>query len=63
MKKLILIAILLIPSLIVNAQQIGEIAPEPEPEVFPDNALGLDIMFGEGGFGFGGFTEDNYHST
>src|SRR5690554_4826273 len=55
MIKLILIAILLIPSLIVNAQQIGEIAPEPEPEVFPDNALGLDIMFGEGGFGFGGF--------
>lgn len=55
MKKLLLTPILLIPFLIVNAQQIGEMAPEKEPEVFPDNALGLDIMFGEGGIGFGGF--------
>jgi hypothetical protein len=55
MKKLILIAILLIPSLIVNAQGIGELAPEKKPEIFPDNALGLDIMFSEGGLGFGGF--------
>jgi hypothetical protein len=55
MKKLLLITILLIPFLIVNAQEIGELAPDPEPEEFPDNALGLDIMFGEGGIGFGGF--------
>ncbi len=54
MKKL-LFAILLITSLIVNAQEIGELAPEKEPEVFPDNALGLDIMFSDGGFGFGSF--------
>lgn len=55
MKKLLLIAILLIPTLIVNAQEIGELAPEKEPEVFPDNALGLDIMFSDGGIGMGGF--------
>ncbi len=55
MKKLLLTVILIIPALIINAQEIGEIAPEQEPEVFPDNALGLDVMFGEGGIGFGGF--------
>jgi hypothetical protein len=55
MKKLLLTAILLIPALIVNAQEIGELAPEKEPEIFPDNALGLDIMFSDGGFGLGGF--------
>jgi hypothetical protein len=55
MKKLLLTTILLIPFIIVNAQEIGELAPEKEPEVFPDNALGLDIMFGEGGVGLGGF--------
>lgn len=55
MKKLLAVAILLIPFLIVNAQGIGELAPEKEPEAFPDNTLGLDIMFGEGGIGFGGF--------
>ncbi len=54
MKKLLFV-ILLITSVIVNAQEIGELAPEKEPEVFPDNALGLDIMFSDGGFGFGGF--------
>jgi hypothetical protein len=55
MKKLIILAILLIPNLIVNAQGIGELAPEKKPEVFPNNALGLDVMFSEGGIGFGGF--------
>jgi len=65
MKKLLLILILLIPALIVNAQEIGELAPDPEPEVFPDNALGLDVMFGEGGIGFGGFyrRQLNYNLT
>jgi hypothetical protein len=55
MKKLIVLAILLIPSVIVNAQGIGELAPEKKPEIFPDNTLGLDVMFSEGGIGFGGF--------
>jgi hypothetical protein len=55
MKKLLFAAIIIIPLLNVNAQEIGELAPAKEPEVFPDNALGLDIMFSEGGFGLGGF--------
>ncbi|QQS37321.1 MAG: hypothetical protein IPM56_05025 [Ignavibacteriales bacterium] len=55
MKTLIFISILLITCLNVNAQGIGELAPEKAPEVFPDNAFGLDIMFSEGGFGFGTF--------
>lgn len=63
MKKLFLTAILLIPSLIVNAQGIGELAPEKEAEVFPDNVLGLDIMFSDGGFGFGGFYRRQFSNT
>ncbi len=55
MKKLIFTAILLIPFLFINAQEIGELAPEKEPIIFPDNAFGLDIMFSEGGFGLGTF--------
>lgn len=55
MKKLLFAAIIIIPLLNVNAQEIGEMAPEKAPEVFPDNALGLDVMFSEGGFGLGGF--------
>lgn len=55
MKKLLLSVIIIIPLLNVNAQEIGELAPDKKPEVFPDNILGLDIMFSEGGFGLGGF--------
>ncbi len=55
MKKLLVAAIIIIPLLNVNAQEIGELAPDKQPEVFPDNALGLDIIFSEGGFGLGGF--------
>jgi hypothetical protein len=55
MKKLLLAAIIIIPLLNVNAQEIGELAPEKKPEIFPKNALGLDVMFSEGGFGLGGF--------
>jgi hypothetical protein len=55
MKTLIFVSILLITCLNVNAQGIGELAPEKQPEVFPDNTFGIDIMFCEGGFGFGTF--------
>ncbi len=55
MKKLLFTVIIIIPFLNVNAQEIGEMAPDKKPEVFPNNALGLDIIFSEGGFGFGGF--------
>ncbi|MEJ5262135.1 MAG: hypothetical protein WHT45_05605 [Ignavibacterium sp.] len=57
MKKIFLIfsLILVIPLTNLNAQRIGKLAPEKEPEVYPDNAWGIDIMFGEAGFGLGTF--------
>ena len=55
MKYLIIAAILIIPSLNLKAQGIGELAPEKPPMVFPKNAFGLDLMFSEGGFGLGTF--------
>lgn len=39
----------------INAQGIGEIAPEKPHEVFPEHAWGMDIMFGDAGFGLGTF--------
>ncbi len=59
MKKFIIILILLIPALKVNAQEIGELAPEKAPAQFPRNSWGADIMFGEGGFGLGTFYRRN----
>ncbi len=53
--KLLLIIILLLPVTLINAQKIGELAPEKPPEIFPDNTFGVDIMFSEGGFGLGTF--------
>ena len=55
MKQLFMLAIILIPFVFANAQGIGELAPEKDPITFPPNAYGLDIMFGEGGFGMGTF--------
>jgi hypothetical protein len=55
MKYLIIAAILIIPSLNIKAQGIGELAPEKAPIVFPNNAFGMDLMFSEGGFGLGTF--------
>jgi len=40
---------------VVFPQKIGKLAPPPEPEIFPNSAWGMDIMFGEGGFGLGTF--------
>ena len=39
----------------LNAQGIGEIAPEKVPDIFPNNAWGVDIMFNDSGFGLGTF--------
>lgn len=50
---LLLTAIL--PTANLNAQGIGEIAPPKPLEVFPPNSWGLDIMFGDAGFGLGTF--------
>ncbi len=55
MKKLIVLLILVIPLLNTNAQGIGKLAPERPPEEFPDNAFGFDVIFSEGGIGFGTF--------
>ncbi len=55
MKSIIILTILLISCCNVNGQGIGELAPEKEPMDFPDNTIGLDIMFSDGGFGLGGF--------
>ncbi|MCX6151617.1 MAG: hypothetical protein NTX22_13905 [Ignavibacteriales bacterium] len=57
--KSLLIAIILIPLLISNAQQLGEYASEKPAIVFPDRSLGVDFMFSEGGFGLGGFYRYN----
>jgi len=39
----------------VYSQGIGELAPPKKSEVFPSNAWGADIMFGDAGFGLGTF--------
>ncbi|MFH1194923.1 MAG: hypothetical protein V1720_04380 [bacterium] len=54
MKKIIFI-LLLIPVTQLFSQRIGEFAPERPPEEFPDNSWGVDLMFGDGGFGLGTF--------
>jgi hypothetical protein len=43
------------PFLVLNAQEIGELAEEEAPKIFPNNSFGLDIMFSEGGIGMGLF--------
>ncbi|PIS45667.1 MAG: hypothetical protein COT22_04090 [Ignavibacteria bacterium CG08_land_8_20_14_0_20_37_9] len=63
MKKYFLLAILFLPVNILFPQTIGERAPDREPLVFPTNAYGVDLMFGEGGFGLGGFYRNNLNST
>ena len=55
MRRLIFLILFIIPSACLLAQEIGELAPPKPPMVFPSNALGLDLLFGESGFGFGGF--------
>ncbi len=62
MKK-ILFAIILIPFLSLNAQKIGEMAPERTPQVFPLRTWGVDFMFSEGGFGLGTFFRYRLSST
>ncbi|MBI9070675.1 MAG: hypothetical protein JEY94_03715 [Melioribacteraceae bacterium] len=54
MKKIILL-LLILPIISINAQRIGEMAPEQPPEKFPANQFGADLMFSDGGFGLGTF--------
>ena len=46
---------------LLSAQKIGEMAPEKPNENFPDNSWGVDIMFGEGGFGLGTFYRQQFN--
>jgi hypothetical protein len=58
-KKLILLVFLLL-SIPVNAQRIGNTIAEKPAEEFPNNSYGLDLLFGEGGFGLGTFYRYNF---
>jgi hypothetical protein len=58
-----ILLIIIIPQVNVNGQEIGELAPDKELEVFPDNAFGVDILFSEGGFGLGSFYRRQLSST
>lgn len=61
--KILFILLLLVPAGIMNAQRIGEMAPEKPPEIFPPNSWGMDLMFGEGGFGLGTFYRRSLSQT
>lgn len=54
MKRLVFLFVMA-PVFFVHAQKIGKMAPEKGPEIFPPNSWGVDVMFGEGGFGLGTF--------
>lgn len=58
MKKYFLILII-IPFLTNYSQKIGQLNDEKPNIEFPVNAVGMDLMIGEGGFGFGGFYRYN----
>ena len=47
----------------IEGQRIGKIAPDKEPEFFPPNSWGADLMFGEGGFGLGTFYKRSFSRT
>lgn len=53
--KVLMILLLVVPLGLSSGQKIGELAPERPPEIFPNNAWGVDVMFCEGGFGLGTF--------
>ncbi len=53
----------LIFSTTILPQGLGEIADEKEPEIFPDNSFGVDLLFGEGGFGLGTFYRTKINSS
>ena len=61
--KAFLTILLLLPFGLISAQKIGEMAPDKPPMTFPNNAWGVDIMFGEGGFGLGTFYRHQLSDT
>lgn len=63
MKFLKYIIVLVFLSGLINAQKIGELAPERPPLEFPPNAWGVDLMFSEGGFGLGTFYRKSFNTN
>lgn len=61
--KLFIYILILIPFLNISAQKIGKYAEEKKPFQFPENAAGVDLMIGEGGFGLGGFYRHNFSNS
>ncbi len=61
--KSTIFAILFFPLALLNAQQLGEMAKEKPPEIFPERSLGIDFIFSEGGFGLGTFYRHNITNT
>ncbi len=55
MKRFLIFFAVLAPITFNFSQGLGELAPEKAPVVFPKNSWGVDLMFGEGGFGLGTF--------
>lgn len=54
-KILLLVLVFTFVSNVSYSQGLGKIVDEQEIIRFPSNMLGVDIMFGEGGFGLGAF--------
>ena len=42
------------------SQEIGKLAPDKPEDKFPPNSWGVDLMFGEGGFGIGTFLRKEF---
>ncbi|MBU1680067.1 MAG: hypothetical protein KKD86_14670 [Bacteroidetes bacterium] len=61
--KRIIFLLLIIPFVGLYAQRIGEIAQEKPTVEFPPNSWGVDVMFGEGGFGLGTFLRKSFSSN
>ncbi len=55
MLKIIISILLAVSFYGSHAQGIGELVPNPPPEIFPANSWGFDVLIGESGFGIGGF--------
>lgn len=54
------IILMLISITMVDAQKVGKLADAKAPEVFPSNAWGVDVMFGDGGLGVGTFLRQDF---
>lgn len=61
MKKFVFLFIIL--SVEIFSQRIGKTIVEKPAEDFPNNSYGLDLMFGEGGFGLGTFYRYSFNNN